>query len=822
MNGFVIQTVLRSRPTTETAPLCSTAMRWFVVVVGLSVAFASPSRAADDLKPEAVLKSIESGKRFLISKQITDGTRFNGSFESPIGAGYPTGPTALATLALLNVGMTPQDPPIQRALEFLRSQRPPVKTYEAGLQLMVYAAAKDGNRDRARMMTIVKDLEDAQDMTTEYRGGWHYDLGQKTTSFDHSNVQYAVLGLREAAFAGIPTNRKTWELTREHWTKTQEADGGWSYSVGGGSSSGSMSVAGIASLVMADSLLPDDSDVGANGFPDCCREEARNEALERGLNWLRARFAVGNNPGDASIGDVLYYLYGLERAGRLSGQRFIGNHDWFREGAKFLINGQGGNGHWSSQGGAGSGDPVVGTSFALLFLSKGMAPVLINKLKFGPPGERNAKGAVVEDWNRHRHDVHNLTDLISGKEKWPKLVTWQVVEMAKAVKGGGVADLMQAPVLFLSGRDKPELADPEVKLLREYVDAGGFIFAVNNCNGAGFDDGFRELIKQMYPNGEAELKKLTSEHPIFRSEYLLANAQVDLWGVDFGCRTAIVYSPEDIGCGWNKWCVSELPNRRPELKGMVFKSTQIGLNVIAYATGREPPDKLKQAELAKQAGQRDRIEAGLLQIAQLKHAGGWDTAPHALHNMLSALNETAGLAASTKTRELAASDPNLFNYPIAYMHGRHRFEWTRAERERLQQYLQNGGVLFADACCSAAPFDKSFREAIAGLFPDKPLTRIPVTHELFSAKVGHALPKVRRRGADQTSGQGVINAAANLGEPILEGIEVDGRYVVIYSKFDISCALERQSAIACEGYVSEDATKLAVNIILYAMLQELK
>ena len=790
---------------------------WLVVVVGLSGAFVPTSRAADDLKPEAVLKSIELGKRFLVSKQLP-----NGSFDSPISAAYPTGPTALATLALLNVGMTPQDLPIQKALEFLRSQRPPPKTYEAGLQLMVFAAAKDGHRDRARMVTIVSDLEKGQDSTSGNRGGWHYDLLPGTTSFDHSNTQYAVLGLREAAFAGIPTSRKSWELTREHWTKTQDPDGGWSYTVGGGGSSGSMSVAGIASLVMADSMLPDDSDVGANGLPNCCREEPRSEALERSLNWLRARFAVGHNIGDGSIGGVLYYLYGLERAGRLSGQRFIGNHDWFREGAKFLINGQGGNGNWSRLEGAGDGDAVVGTSFALLFLSKGMAPVLINKLKYGPPAERNAKGAVVENWNRHRHDVHNLTDLISGKDKWPKLVTWQVVEMEKAVKGGGVADLMQAPVLFMSGRDKPELADPEVKLLREYIDAGGFIFAVGNCNGAGFDDGFRELIKQMYPNGEAELKKLKPEHPIFRSEYPLTDAQIDLWGVDFGCRTAIVYSPEDISCGWNKWCVSDPPNRRAELKGFIWKATCIGVNVIAYATGREPPDKLTQGELAKQAGQRDRIEAGLLQIAQLKHTGGWDTAPHALHNMLAALNVTAGLAASTKTRELAASDPNLFNYPIAYMHGRHKFEWTRAERERLQQYLQNGGVLFADACCSAAPFDKSFREAIAGLFPDKPLTRIPVTHELFTSKVGHALPKVRRRGADQANGQGVINAAANLGEPLLEGIEVDGRYVVIYSKYDISCALERQAAIACEGYVSEDATKLAVNIILYAMLQELK
>jgi hypothetical protein len=788
-----------------------------LVIAGCGLLIVAQGAAAEDLKPEVVRQSIEAGKRFLISQQEPDG-----SFRSAIGGLYPTGPSALATLALLNVGMTPQDPPIQKALEFLRSQRPPRKTYEAGLQLMVFAAAKDGNRDVARMVTIVKDLEAGQDKTSGSRGAWHYELNPGTATFDHSNAQYGVLGLREAAFAGVPTNRKTWELIREHWIKTQEPDGGWSYTAHGGGSSGSMSVAGIASLVMADSMLPDDSDVGPNGLPDCCREETRNESLERGLNWLRARFAVGHNVGDGSIGGVLYYLYGLERAGRLSGQRFIGNHDWFREGTKFLVNGQGGKGNWSRQQGAGDGDDVVGTSFALLFLSKGMAPVLINKLKYGPPAERDAKRPAVEDWNRHAHDVHNLTDLISGKEKWPKLVTWQVVELDKAMKAGGIADLMQAPVLFLSGRDKPEFSDPEVKLLREYVDAGGFIFAVGNCNGAGFDEGFREVIQRMYPNSEAELKELKPEHPIFRSEYLLADAQVKLLGVDFGCRTAIVYSPEDIGCGWHKWCVSDPPNRRPELKGFVSKSTRIGVNVIAYATGREPLNKIDQAELAKLAAQRDRIEAGLLQIAQLKHTGGWDTAPHALRNMLIAMNETAGLAASTKTRELSAADPNLFNYPIAYMHGRHAFKLTRNEQEQIKRYLENGGVLFADACCSAGQFDKSFREAMTSLFPDLPLTRIPVTHELFSSKVGLDLRQVRRRGADQTGGKGVFTNNAVPGEPILEGIEVDGRYVVIYSKYDISCALERQSAIACEGYVSEDATKLAVNIILYAMLQDLK
>ncbi len=771
--------------------------------------------AADDLKPEAVLKSIEKGKRYLLNSQRPDGTWpciFNDS--------YPTGATSLATLALLNIGMTPQDQAIKKALEYLRSQRPPEKTYEAGLQLMVYAAAKDGNRDRARMMTITKSLEDAQD-TNGGSGWWSYGLSGGPGS-DHSNTQYAVLGLREAAFAGVPTSRKGWEATKRHWVTAQSADGGWGYTAAGNGSSGSMSVAGIATLVIADTMLPDDSDVGRDGIPDCCKDEPRNVALEKGLKWLENNFAVGHNPGSGGIGGTLYYLYGLERAGRLSGQRFIGNHDWFREGAKFLVNGQAGDGQFSAQG-HGDGDAVVGTSFGLLFLSKGMAPVMINKLKFGPPGAVGPNGLATEDWNRHRRDVHNLTDLISGMPKWPKLVTWQVVDMDKAIKGAGVADLLQAPVLFLSGRDAQELGEKEVALLREYVTSGGFIFAVCNCNGAGFDTGFRELIKRMYPDGEAELKQLSKDHPIFRSEYLLDEADVNLWGVDFGCRTAIVYSPDDISCLWSKWSISEPPNRSPALKGMVSKATKIGTNVIAYATGREPPDKLKQAEIAALAGQQDRIESGLLQVAQLKHSGGWDTAPHALRNMLFAMNDTAGLAAGTKPRSLNASDMNLYNYPIAYMHGRFKFSLNQAERDRLKSYLENGGVLFADACCSSPQFDKSFRELMTQMYPDKKLTRIPVDHELFKDRNGgHDLKQVRRRGNDIAGGKGVLANSITTGEPLLEGIDIDGRFAVIYSKYDISCALERQTAIACEGYVSADATKLAVNMILYFMAQELR
>ena len=83
----------------------------------------------------------------------------------------------------------------------------------------------------------------------------------------------------------------------------------------------------------------------------------------------------------------LYYQYGVERAGRLSGQRFFGPHDWYREGAAYLLEGQvRQDGSWIGATAAET-DPVVASSFALLFLSKGLAPVLINKLNYGQPAE---------------------------------------------------------------------------------------------------------------------------------------------------------------------------------------------------------------------------------------------------------------------------------------------------------------------------------------------------------------------------------------------------------------------------------------------------
>src|SRR5260221_12708284 len=153
----------------------------------------------------------------------------------------------------------------------------------------------------------------------------------------------------------------------------------------------------------------------------------------------------------------------------------------------------------------------------------------------------------------------------------------------------------------MNGTDAPQFTPPDVALLREYSMQGGFLFADNCCRSAAFDEGFRDLVRQMFPPSEAQLKKLTADHPVFRSEFNLLDEKTgepsaELWGVDVGCRTSIMYSPYDLACLWDKHASYSVPGRPKELEAMISKATRVGINIGAYVTGREILNKMQQQE----------------------------------------------------------------------------------------------------------------------------------------------------------------------------------------------------------------------------------
>ena len=136
---------------------------------------------------------------------------------------------------------------------------------------------------------------------------------------------------------------------------------------------------------------------------------------------------------------------------------------------------------------------------------------------------------------------------------------------------------------------------------------------------------------------------------------------------------------------------------------------------------------------------------------------------------------------------------------------------------RTMPVVAAGGLLLADACCGKKEFDQSFRAMVEKMFPGQKLEVIPPGDELYSARLngGAAITTVKRREKAGEAGA-ADNGYKDL-PPHLEGIKIDGRWVVIYSKYDLGCALEGHKSTDCLGHTRESALQLATAAVLYAL-----
>jgi hypothetical protein len=604
-------------------------------------------------------------------------------------------------------------------------------------------------------------------------------------------------------------SRETWELAADYWRRTQNEDGSWGY-VPGDSGTGSMTTAGIGGLVTSASALESGDAVVENGRVVCCRPHEDDHKLDLAINWLAERFSVTRNPRAGGGQSALYYyLYGLERAGRLTARRFIGEHDWYREGAEFLVHDQDSLSHYWQGSWHAERDPRISTAMALLFLSKGRRPIVMAKMKYGDDST----------WNQHRRYAANLTSYT--EEAWDLGLTWQVMDPAAAA----VEDLLQAPVLYVSGNRAPNLL-PHAKKIRDYVDRGGFIFAEACCSDSErFDEGFRQLMAQVFPEPEYKLQRITPGHPIWRMQDMVrpdSPYASQLWGVEYGCRTCVIYSDQDLSCYWELAQPGQWQTHPAAVAEHIADALAIGVNVLTYATNREPKGKEQSFVTPLEDDEVDsKTSRGVIEIAKLRHGGGCNDAPGALVNLLRTASQgELKLRVRTASEMINISDENLFRYHLVFMHGRHDFRLTPAERKQLHDHIERGGTLMADAICASRSFAAAFRREIAAALPDQKLEAIPPEDPIFTSSYGgYDVRTVSMRDPEAVGENQPVAARIRQVKPQLEGINIDGRWAVIFSPYDISCALESHEAIGCRGYTREDAARLGLNVLLYSLNQ---
>lgn len=771
----------------------------FLAAAALLTAIGAPPPRAIAQQPaeitaEQVQNAIRQGCDYLLNSQ-------NGSGQWADMPTYETGVTSLCTLALLNSGIEPTHPKIQKALDYLRGKKLD-KTYTVSLQTMALCAG-DPRRDLPLIQENARWLERVQIKAGARAGSWSYG---DMIGGDNSNSQFAVLALHEAERVGAQIDPQTWRLAADYWKRIQEPNGSWGYQPGL-PSTGSMTAAGIAAWVICSDRVADPSARVENGAPQCCLPPTEDDVLDRAVKWMGRNFSVTRNPGQGGGGMWhLYYLYGLERVGRLTANRMIGDHDWYREGAALLVSRQDPFSHnWQGQGHA-EDQPDIATALSLLFLSKGRRPILVAKLKHGPG----------EDWNNHRTDMANITAL--AEKQWGLDLTWQNIDP----HASNVEDLLQAPVLFLTGSKRPELNGLDRKM-RDYIDRGGFLFAEACCiDGSGFDAGLRQFLDRVFPEGEYKLRRIGPEHPLWRIDRLVRPESPyvgRLWTVEYGCRTCVVFSEVDLSCYWELSGQNRREKLPEPIQQRIDDAIAIGLNVFAYATNREPKGK-EASFIATDAVNLDALAArGVIRIAKLIHGGGCNDAPGALVNLLRTASQgELKLSISTTQFDVLPSDPSLNKFHLAFMHGRHDFRFTPAERENLRNYLQNGGMLFADSICASKEFSTAFRRELQLVLPNNKLERIPADHPIFTpVSGGFDIREVHRREPAAVQAGQPIRSRVQRVAPELEAITLDGRLAVIFSPYDISCALEQHEALQCRGYTREDAAKIGLNVLMYSL-----
>ena len=823
--------------------------RILVALLALPLLAPAPARAEEPLV-QKVRKSLDDGIKYLKSAQKDHGAGRWSWDDDTLGSLQKGGPSALAMLALLTAGVPADDPVVKRGLPFVRGLAPE-NTYVVGLQTMVLAEIGDV-KDRNQIQKNVNWLIDAAACRGGKLGtagakleGWSYGSASGTGHrTDNSNTQYALLGLWAGRQAGANIDAAVWDQIREYYTRTQVGDGmdahgrpiaGWPYQpdVGKGRNTLTMTAAGVCGLHIAGLDANDNKQQldEKTGVAARCGFYPEDDALAKGMRWVAGQFRFMNPP------HTFYNVYGIERLGRLSGSRFIGDHDWYREGCEYLTGvkpsplNQKPDGSWIIND-ALDRYPVVSTSFALLFLAKGRTPILISKFAWDSAGDQPGTGT---GWNRKHHDARHLVEY-SSRELFKKMpLAWQVFDArqadlsTEARLNEELSTLLQSPILYMNGHEAPNLTVQQKKLLRRYVDEGGFILAEACCGSEAFADGFRKLMADKDVFGEeSPLLPLATTHPIWSSHALVPAGvfqgehvpeEKKVQAIERGCKTVVVFLPQPLAGYWEE---DRFSPKVGEAVGDVRSKLAYRLagNIIAYATGLEPPKpRLDRPKILDPKDDKARAGARyLIELAQVRHDGGdWQPAKNALRALAVNARDKYLIDVALAKQDVRMTNPGeLWAHKFVYMHGKGKFTTDEAEVQNMRAHLDAGATLLADACCGAEPFDQAFREFARKLYPDGKLEVIPADDLLYSEKLnGTAITTLRCR----TETTDPAGGAAPFKEtpPMLEGIKVDGRWAVIYSRYDIGCALEKNKSSACKGYDPESAMRLATAALLYSL-----
>jgi len=734
------------------------------------------------ITPRQIQETMDRGIAFLYLQQNHDGNwettphPESGRENWEPQGGQWGGTTALVTYSLLASGENPRDSRIQKAIRFLETADIH-GIYALGLRSQVWGYLPAGSALRSLIQrdgrSLIGGLRGEPDAAGMY-GYLSTGPAQADHLFDHSVSQYGVLGVWALQDAGLEVPDQYWKAVDSAWRRDQLPDGAWSYYArpqGVFPESVTLTAAGVASLFLSDDYLR------ASAGLDC-RDNLADPEIDRGIAWIGDHFSSTfqwpNRP--------CYALYGIERIGAASGRRLLGSTDWYAQGADYLLK------HQSYQTGSwdqGNG-PVADTALALIFLNRGRAPVVMNKLDISPTPS-----------NQRPRDAAHLTRWISRMIEANRPLNWQSVAVADDPD-----DWHDAPILYVSSNQALKLSGVEEAKLKQFIEDGGLILFNSNCGRSpAFNDSVFALGRRLY---QQDFQPLPKDHVLFTNEQFRAaqwRNPPETLAISNGARVLMILIPAaDFSAAWQV----NSPLLHPE-------AFDLGADIFLYATDKQNL-RTKGESYVVRADPAVQTKTSI-KLARLIWPGDWNPEPGGWRRLSAIMHNRD--QTDLEIAEATLGDGSLLTggFTIAHLTGTKQLFLSPAMQDDLKRFVAQGGKLIIDSTGGSRPFAVSARSQLDKLFPDQASqldTPLPIEHPFFNRGLR---PMMGREIEYRTYSQKVLSSVK---QPRLRAIEINERLAVFYSAEDISEGLVGQNIDGIVGYTPDTAAKLMERMILGA------
>lgn len=718
------------------------------------------AQAGPKVTDKEVDEAIQKIKDYLYDAQDESGAWFGAYHTGPQGGQDKNfwGPTAMALLALITSGESPQHPDIAKGLKLL-AEVEFHGVYALSMRTHVWSYLPKGTFGELLAADAERMLRTAHSKSRFNYLLYGHEKYKARGRIDNSTTQYGVLALWQASKRGLDVPDGFWVNAVENFLEQQsKVDGGWAYS-GNRNTTETMTCAGLTVMYVAQQEL----------FRDQSTPNPKvAAAIEKGLGYLDNNFG---KQGGAHGGDG-YLFYGYERVGLASGRKYFGGKDWFQEIAAKIVKGAGKH-----------GDSIHNAAFHLMFLARGRVPVWINKLEV--PGAK---------WNNRPNDIYFLNRYISEYREHE--VNWQVVN----VDTSPPEEWLGAPLMWISSSDAIQFTPQQVAKIKEYIDLGGTLIANAEERSSGFRQSIEALAEQMYP--DLKFEALSPDHPMAS---LLegdprGSRRPDIHVLSNGARELIIMPRDD----WGMTFQSDLdpdPDKNDHWKYMV--------NIFGVVTDRGLLTPRLSSPIVRPQP-RDTVGTIKVVIPRLDDPAGRMPETDVYRMMRVYMHNLTGMKLDIQQvplSELSAVDPALL-----HMVGVNAVKLSPEEVKAVDAFIKSGGTVLIENLGGKGEYAASVTQQLEAILPGD--------HETVTERAdiitGRNLPEGSTKNRRLVYRRMVLENANPDARLLLRGY-VSGDRMPIYLSFeDLSLGMLGVKQYGINGYGPSTARDLMVNILLEA------